>query len=160
MKTSTDQAVVERLGALELEVKELRALVELQSLVLKRLTSRPPPSEAPDRPVVIPDADALRTPNGELSVLVGSSPATLRELVGRLAQNDLEELRDGPVDELDRSGLLWKALVTLNEEGTFDEPEALAELVRAHSTAVKSAPLRQQSRAAKPPSARPSRRSR
>lgn len=157
MKASTNEALVERVEQLELEVKELRALVDLQSLVLKRLTSRPPPGEAPDRPVVIPDADERRTPNGELAVLVGSASATLRELVGRLAQNDLEELRDGAVDELNRSGPLWKALVALNEDGAFDEPEALAALVRAHSTAAKPERPRRPAGPRSAPSARRSR---
>jgi hypothetical protein len=134
MTTHTVEALTERVTLLELELKELRMLVELQSTVLKRLTGH----EVAEQPVVIPDADDERTPSAELALLVGAEPATLRKLVGRLADNDLEELRDGAVDELDREGPLWAGLVALGEAGTFDEPEALAALVREHSKAAPS----------------------
>lgn len=135
MTTTMVEALAERITLLELELKQLRILVELQSMVLKRLTGHEPAEE----PVVIPDADDERTPNAELALLVGAEPATLRKLVGRLASNDLEELRDGDVDELDRDGPLWASLLVLSEAGTFDEPEALAALVRAHSSATRGA---------------------
>lgn len=130
-----------RVATLELELQELRALVELNALALRRLSpanANPGPAQGDDRPVDIPDADTVLRPNEELAFLVGSKPRTLRALVGSLVENDLEELRNGPVDELDHEGSLWLQLAALNEEDQLDDAEALAALVRAHSTPVKA----------------------